>query len=320
VTATFAAPAEFICPPAWRIAASVESCCEDPVDTGNAVEVHVPCLSITKTDGRETAVAGDRVLYTIVVKNEGAAPVAGARLTDTFPGDLVGVKWCRGQDCDPIHDGNLMDVIPPLPVGGEETYRAAGTLRQVCAGELINTASVEPPGGCGKDAADRTLILPSCPDAALTCEEIAGFAVEGGTIVKTFVIRNAGPDVYGDNAGPEFIDILPAALTPVSAAASSGTVTIMGNTVTWNGSIPVGEEVTVEITATVAAGTLGTTICNMGTVFLDGDGNGEDDHATCCFTVVPMPPIPSVSGSGLVALALLLAALAMARLRQRGTA
>ena len=84
--------------------------------------------------------------------------------------------------------------------------------------------------------------------------------------------------IQGDNAGDEFTDVLPSSLTLVSASATSGTAlpNLLTNTVTWNGSIPVGGAVTITIQAIVNAPN-GTVISNQGTFSYDSDGNGTND-------------------------------------------
>ena len=105
------------------------------------------------------------------------------------------------------------------------------------------------------------------------------FAV-GGTVTYTVILTNSGTANQADNPGNEFTDVLPAGLTLVSAAASSGTAvaTVGTNTVTWNGALaPLGGSVTLTITATIKPGTEGTTISNQGTVAYDADGNGTNE-------------------------------------------
>ncbi|HKH49734.1 MAG TPA: kelch repeat-containing protein [Thermoanaerobaculia bacterium] len=320
VTATFGWRSGFVCPDVGTVTASIQSPCSLNPFLASA-ETRAACdLAITKTDDRTTASPGDPIDYTITVENRGCLSVANAKVTDVFPGELGGsVKWCGGnqepEDCTPVHAGNLEDLLR-LSIGGKETYRASGTIKNPLATDkLINTASVKPPVGDEKTATDETRILPIGPVAcvAVSCEEIPGIAVEGGTIIKTFVVRNCGQEALADGAGPEFEDALPPELTLVSATASSGTVTTSANTVTWDGSISPGEMVTLEITAMIAAGTLGTTICNQAAVSFEGEG--VHDQAACCFSVLPELPIPALSEPGLYILAFLLALLALAHLR-----
>jgi uncharacterized repeat protein (TIGR01451 family) len=315
VTATFSVPAGLQCPTSLPTTASVSACGSDT----KSFETKVPCdLAITKSDGLDTAAPGDPILYTIGIKNQGCAAVSGAGVADVFPAELNAARWCRGAACAPSNPGNLTDTLD-LPAGGMETYRAAGTISPTFTGTLRNTASVTPPGSATVSATDETQIVPA-PGVTAMCIIPSGSPFRGSPNTKVFVISNGGPKAQGDNPGPEFVDSLPAGLTLVGATASSGTVTIVGNTVSWDGSIPVGGSVTVEITVTLDNVPFGTTICNSGTVFFDVDGDGvnESSRSTpvpCCITVEP-PMIPGLSGSGLAVLALLLAALALTRLRR----
>ena len=121
---------------------------------------------------------------------------------------------------------------------------------------------------------------------------MSGTFTVGGTVTYTVTITNNGTGNQADNPGHEFTDTLPAGLTLVGATATSGTAATAGNTVTWDGSLaPLGGSVTITITATVNAGTQGTTISNQGTVSYDANDNGTNE-----------PPLatddPSVGGAG----------------------
>jgi uncharacterized repeat protein (TIGR01451 family) len=146
-------------------------------------------------------------------------------------------------------------------------------------------------------------------------------------VTYTVVLTNSGPNTQGDNPGDEFTDVLPADLTLVGAAATSGTATaaVATNTVTWNGALAAGASVTITIDAVIDAGAApGTTISNQGTIAYDADGNGTneasavtDDPATpaaddpTSFQLPGQPPeavaIPALGAPGLAALAALLA-------------
>ena len=290
-----------------------------------------PCnLAVTKTDGLDEAAPGDPILYKMVVKNLGCAAIAGATVTDVFPDALLNVEWCKGADCPlpspPVspplsHPGPLADKLD-LPAGGEETYRAIGTVSPQFPENLVNTVTVTPRGDSPVVSdTDETLIKagppPVPPVPVATCTQIYGAPFENGMITKTFVIGNDGPSVLGS-----LVDTLPAGLTLVGATASQGAITTAANTVSWHGFIPANGSVIVEVTATVDPGTLGTKICNGATFFFDADGDGVNESSRpvlpCCFQVIKPPPVPSLSTSGLAALALLLTALALTRIRGRG--
>jgi uncharacterized repeat protein (TIGR01451 family) len=329
VTAIFKTRAGSLCGGTERITASVESGCGSRDES--AVETVIPCdLSITKTAETTPAVCGDSSLfYTIEVTNRSCGAVSKARVTDAFPPELAEVRWCRGEDCVPFRTENpLVDTLD-LPAGGKETYRATGLVPLLFLGSLENTASVSPPEGAPPDPTpqDDTATVETqigfAPGVTICCQEVSGPPSEGETITKVFVLRNGGPAVQGDNPGPEFEDTLPAGLTLVGATASTGTISTVANTVSWNGTIGVGDAVMIEIMATIDAGTTGMILCNEGMVSFDADGDGTNESnaaGECCFEVLPESPaaIPLLSEPGLAALALLLAAFALHRMKRRG--
>ncbi len=108
---------------------------------------------------------------------------------------------------------------------------------------------------------------------------VAGSFTPGGAIVYTITITNTGTGAQADNAGDEFVDVLPGQLTLVGANASSGTAlaNVGTRTVTWNGALAAGASVTITINATIA-NTLGT-VTNQGTVNFDADGNGSNESS-----------------------------------------
>jgi uncharacterized repeat protein (TIGR01451 family) len=64
---------------------------------------------------------------------------------------------------------------------------------------------------------------------------VTGSAVVGATLTYTVTLTNSGAGTQADNPGNEFIDVLPATLSLVSAVASSGSAvaTSATKTVTW---------------------------------------------------------------------------------------
>lgn len=142
-------------------------------------------------------------------------------------------------------------------------------------------------------------------DEVYASKTVSGTFEEGGTVIYTVVLENDNPWTQNDNPGDEFVDVLPSSLTLVSADATSGTAvaTIGTNTVTWNGSIAEGHDVTITITATINAGTAGQTISNQGTFNYDDDYSGHnygsvltDDPAG----LGPLDPTSFIVGVGVV--------------------
>lgn len=162
-------------------------------------------------------------------------------------------------------------------------------------------------------------------------KSVSGTFVEGGAITYTIVLMNNGTSGQLDNPGDEFVDVLPAGTTLVSASATSGTAvaTIGTNTVTWNGAIAAGDSVTITIQATIDAGTAGQSLVNVGTINFDSDVDGDNDQSVATEDPDGGGPteiviedggavgIPTVSPLGLLALMLMLSGVGYAILRRR---
>src|SRR5664279_1756913 len=100
-------------------------------------------------------------------------------------------------------------------------------------------------------------------------KSMAGAAAEGSTVTYTMVLTNTGTGTQADNATDEYTETLPVQLTYVSAIATGGTVSHVGNLVKWNGALAGGAAVTITVTATINVGTTGQTVNSLGTVHYD---------------------------------------------------
>jgi uncharacterized repeat protein (TIGR01451 family) len=307
----------------------------DPVSGNNSKTARVTVdevdLAITKA-GPATALAGDPLLYTIGVSNPGCHDVQGARVSDTFPADLLQAAWCAGPGCTPSLPGPLDQTLHLAP-GASQEFHVAGTISPLFQETLINTARIAPVGLAddhpGNNQATVVTEVTWPPGFRLFCTGLEGPFAEGDVVTCTLVLLNGGPFAQADNPGDELTDTLPAGLTLLSASADSGVVSTSSNTVTWNGAIPVGGRVNVTFMAKVNIGTAGMTICNQATAFLDTDGDGVNDTAflsdlvtapgppadPCCFRVLTVHQIPALAQVGMAILTLLLAAGAVLRLR-----
>ena len=117
-------------------------------------------LSITKTDGRATAIPGTAITYTIVASNAGPSVASGATVTDTVPAEITGVTWTcvagGGASCTASGSGSINETVD-LPAGGSVTYTLTGTVSAAARGSLGNTATVAAPAGVtDPDRADNS--------------------------------------------------------------------------------------------------------------------------------------------------------------------
>jgi uncharacterized repeat protein (TIGR01451 family) len=168
--------------------------------------------------------------------------------------------------------------------GGSLVYAVTGTIDPLFVGTLTNTVTVAPPPGLieldpGDNSATDTTEVAGAPLVGATKAVSGGFYPQGW-VTYTVVLANSGDAAQSDNPGDELVDVLPAELALVSAAATAGTaaVDLAGNTVTWNGSIPASATVTVTIRATVNAGATGV-VSNQGTVAYDADLDGVNESS-----------------------------------------
>jgi len=120
---------------------------------------------------------------------------------------------------------------------------------------------------------------PSNPTAMTATKTVSGSFVPGGSVDYTVTISNTGTGTQVDNPGDEFTDTLPAQLAFRSASASSGSISVVGSTVRWNGSIPGGGNVKIVISAEVNPGTTGATVTNQGTVSYDPNHSGTNSSS-----------------------------------------
>ncbi len=202
-------------------------------------------LSITKTDGVTSVVAGSATTYTITTSNAGPSDSPGATVADTFPAALTCTWTCVGAGggtCTAAGSGNIADTVN-LPAGGSVTHTASCAVSAAASGTLANTATVAAPAGvtdpapANNSAIDTDTVL--VPAQVGGTKTVAGAFTIGSTVTYTVTLNNSG-GAQGDNPGDEFTDVLPPQLSLVSAAATSGSASanIGANTVTWNGTIP----------------------------------------------------------------------------------
>jgi uncharacterized repeat protein (TIGR01451 family)/LPXTG-motif cell wall-anchored protein len=127
-------------------------------------------LSIEKTASRSTANVGDRIVYTITVKNDGQIDAKDVKVTDDMPGAL------RVDSTSPAAtaDGRALHwTIPGIPAGGSATLTVTATL--IAPEDTTNRATVETPDGpwTPSSATGR------CGDASTACATVTDPGVHG---------------------------------------------------------------------------------------------------------------------------------------------
>jgi uncharacterized repeat protein (TIGR01451 family) len=170
-------------------------------------------LSITKTDGQTSAVAGSAITYTIMVVNNGPTAVTGAVVSDTFSASLTGMTWTcvasGGSTCAASGAGSLNTTVD-LAVGGTATFIATGQIAPGASGSLVNTAAVSAPSGwldpnTGNNSATDTDTLTVQADLAVTLTYFPDPAA-GRLLRYRVTVTNTGPS---NASGVTLTDVLP---------------------------------------------------------------------------------------------------------------
>jgi uncharacterized repeat protein (TIGR01451 family)/fimbrial isopeptide formation D2 family protein len=307
--------------------------------------VNGPVVTATKTRSGSTAVGG-AVTYTITLTNSGNAATAdnpGNEFTDVLPAELTLVSASASSGAAVATVGtNTVTWNGSIGAASSVTITINATVDPGTQGATVsNQGSFSYDGdGNGTNESSGLTDDPSVAGASnpttfvatgavdTVTKTVAGSFTTGSNVTYTITIHNSGNIASGDNPGNELTDVLPAELTLVSANASSGTATatVATNTVTWNGSVPAGGDVTITIVATIEPGHEGATISNQATLIYDNNGDGTNETTTTSdspaaggtndpttFDVAAaalVTPIPTASELGLLMLALGLAALA----------
>ena len=226
-------------------------------------------LSITKTDGAMSSVAGTAISYTIVASNPGPSTIVGATVNDTPPSALTNVSWtCAatvGSSCGvALGIGPIADTVT-IAVGGSVTYTLNATVAASASGSVTNTASVVLPSGSvdptpGNNSADDTNTISGEADLSITKDDGTNVATPGGTTTYDIVVTN--PSGPSDVVGATVTDALPAGATGMSwtctatggACAGSGGSGALSESV----DVPIGGVVTFSVTVTIDPSATGT--------------------------------------------------------------
>jgi len=229
---------------------------------------------------------GGSVVFTLVLRNNGGpSDATNVRVSDLLPAGLEFASWeATAGAYDPIAgDWHValvaVDVADTLILNATP---AAGT-----AGEtLVNNAAIaevdQPdPDGTNNEASASVDVRGTDLSVTKVVDDPA--PTVGDTIVYTLTVDNLGLIAA---AGVAVSDPLPAGLDFVSAAASTGAYD--SGSGQWTiGGLTAGSGATLDLSAVVAAGTIGETIHNTAAVTADapGDTNQVNDEATASLVV-----------------------------------
>ncbi|MET3874709.1 gliding motility-associated C-terminal domain-containing protein [Chitinophaga sp. OAE865] len=236
-------------------------------------------LRVVKS-GPASAVAGERVSYTIKVTNEGPSNVSGATISDIIPAGILQPTWTAVSNgagsfvSAGSGTGNVTLQANIAAGSGSIDIVVNGTLdpATVSGANIINTVTVTPPPDMtNTNPATSSVVTNVRKEADLVIVKSGPANIAAGQqITYKLVVTNNG---ISNVDVASITDVVPASIhiTNVSAMvggnAIAGNPVITGNTVTLNASIAggPGNTVTVTITGTVDPSATGT-IVNTATV------------------------------------------------------
>ena len=192
---------------------------ESANDTASATTTVEPVsdLAITKTAGASVVKTGERLSYTIAVKDNGPSPSSSETVTDTLPPGLTYVSDTGG--CDTSALPTITCELGPLASGATTSVEVVTEVQGGPGSTIKNAAQVggpNPDPEPGNDGSSTsTSVVPFAADLALqdSASTSGGPVKVGDPITYALTVTDNGPD-----ASPETVvtDELPAGLIYVS--------------------------------------------------------------------------------------------------------
>ncbi|MBB1154723.1 DUF11 domain-containing protein [Amycolatopsis sp. DR6-1] len=254
-------------------------------------------MDISKVVDKKEVKPGDKVTYTVTVRNTGQTVLSGATFTDDLSKVLDDAAY--GNDAS-ASVGSVSFAAPrltwtgDLPVGATATVTYSVTVNTPVKGDfkLANVVTSDTPGGnCPPGSTD-----PRCgtttPVAGLDITKVADKkdVKPGEKVTYTVTVKNTGQIVQ---TGATFTDDLSKVLDDAAygddASASVGSVSYAAPRLTWTGDLPVGATATVTYSVTVNNPVKGDhTLANVVTSDTPGTNCPPESKDPRCGTTTPV--------------------------------
>ncbi|MGW7531392.1 DUF7927 domain-containing protein [Amycolatopsis sp. NPDC054798] len=236
------------------------NCAPDSTDPSCTTTTPIGALEIKKTADKTDVQPGERVGYTVTVRNIGEAAYPGASFTDDLSGVLDDATWnndATATSGTTSFDAPRLHWTGDVAAGATVTVRYSVTVGTPPAGDkhLRNLVtgpdgSTCPPGNTDPDCTTDTGI------GALELSKTASPAAAqpGDKVTYTVTARNPGSATY---RGARFTDDLSRVLDDATynndATATTGTLDYTEPTLTWTADLPAGATATITYSVTVSA-------------------------------------------------------------------
>ncbi len=222
--------------------------------------VLLPGLTITKSANTTFVVPGGSVTYTIAVANSGQTPYVGATVTDTLEGTLDDGSYnadalaTRGTVS---YAGPLLTWTGDLAVGATATITYSVSADNPGAGDktMVNAVASTTQGStcppASGNAACRNIVAVLTPALTITSAASSATSVPGATVTYTLTATNTGQVPYAAATVSMPLAGLLDDATYGGGTATSGTVGLSGQTLTWTGALGGAAPASATVTYTV---------------------------------------------------------------------
>ena len=242
------------------------------VDVTVAVPATSADLAVTKNVDNANPSEGDTIVYTVTLTNNGLLDATNVSVTDVLPTGMTYSSDDAAASGTTYDSASGLWTLGTLRNGQTRTLRITATVNPGTGGDtLTNTASVttldqsDPVPGNNSATVDLTVVVPdNDADLAVTKSVDNANPSEGDTVIYTVTVTNNGPL---DATNVSVTDLLPTGLSySDDDAAASGTTYDSASGLWTLGTLPSGQTATLQLTATLNAGTGGSTLTNMASV------------------------------------------------------
>ncbi|MGW8378238.1 isopeptide-forming domain-containing fimbrial protein [Streptomyces sp. ODS28] len=268
------------------------NCAAGSTDADCSSETHISALDIKKTSSPGKAKPGDKVTYTVTVRNKGKAAYSGASFTDDLGGTLDDARFnddARASSGSAAYDAGARRLSwrGDVPAGETVTVTYSVTVGKPPQGDgrlkngVTGTEDTDcPAGDTGRDPDCST----ETPIARLELKKTASphSAKPGQKVTYTVTATNPGTATYeGAAFSDDLSEVLDDAEYNGDVGASAGTADYSRPRVSWRHDLPAGASATITYSVTVKGAS--------------GSGDGQLKNAV---TGPPDSTCPPGGGSG----------------------
>jgi gliding motility-associated-like protein/uncharacterized repeat protein (TIGR01451 family) len=251
----------------------------DPVLTNNTAAVTTPVtrstnLAVLKTADKVSVVAGENLVYTIKITNNGISTLLAGEavtVTETLPAGYGNLSYASSDGAYSATNHNFI-LASAMASGQSVSFTLTGTVAaNYSLSNITNTVTVAPPTGIidpvpGDNTSTVTTPVTRAADLGVTKTASKIQVIAGDPLTYTITITNNGPSSLLANEAIKVTESLPAGLSSLTYASTGGTYNAVANTFTLASVMATGQSVSFTITGTVAANYSANSISNTVTV------------------------------------------------------